>query len=885
MGREITDGKTIPFAGGENTANEIASLPIGSFSQVQNLRPKRPEFKKRKGMSRQHTAATDTQEVISQFNFSKSGRAETYLLRQMADGSIEKATTNPPGTTTGEFGTEILAARSNAWPASWGVMDDYLLIADGAGLPLIWPAEQQLIEAFNVYKGTVAIPDIPEEGGDYTDDVIDGRSSTVADISSLNTLANYNALYICTKVRGTKLNFTIVLPNGTAATVTLKYRKNDNSWAAVSGFADGTLSGGATFAINGSMTWTLPTDEVPHYMFGRSGFWYEVSVSAQLDSSVTISEATYEGPVQEMMNVWDGILVPAIMARAYINSTLTFNTYASNQIKPGGLTSSDYLHFDTIDPVWGIYLEVGKTPNTAAFLINTIEVWTGAAWTTLTNVKDGTKNTAGTKTGSKSSFISWTKTLSPAPRKKEFKYQYRIKYTGTLSADLTWGISTLPYFDINNISTKCQSVSVWEDRACFCFNDNVLYFSAKHNPMWLNGDDFGFLPCGDGRKNKILCQKPFYNFILVWGEEKGAKGGYLDLIQPGVTVSKIARQGISPYTGIMNAKSAIVLEGVNVADVTPDSPVLQGAFWISNDGAFKTEGRIAKKISGDIENYFDPEKAECIRAGYEDKHWMEYDKSTGVILMGLVSGSSASMPNVFKVYDPITDKWSTDTRPYPLSCMCNVEAASGNIPVLQYGGGQNGRTYRLNDTENDDDRAVHWSCTMELNGRGERVMITNERLRFKIQSSGSVKRLVAKGGSSTFGDMKSLSQIAETAGDSFRRYNQACRGLNSDDHFSYRLTNQLPITSITRSGTTATVTITGHGLATGDTIDIQGAGQSEYNGIKTITVATVDTFTYTVSGSPTTPATGTITATLAGISAHLIDIGLKIEEWQGAGDK
>jgi hypothetical protein len=66
--------------------------------------------------------------------------------------------------------------------------------------------------------------------------------------------------------------------------------------------------------------------------------------------------------------------------------------------------------------------------------------------------------------------------------------------------------------------------------------------------------------------------------------------------------------------------------------------------------------------------------------------------------------------------------------------------------------------------------------------------------------------------------------------------------------------------TITRSTTTATVTSTAHGYTTGDKVNIRGAAQSEYNGDFTITVTGADTFTYTVSGSPATPATGTIFA-------------------------
>jgi len=67
--------------------------------------------------------------------------------------------------------------------------------------------------------------------------------------------------------------------------------------------------------------------------------------------------------------------------------------------------------------------------------------------------------------------------------------------------------------------------------------------------------------------------------------------------------------------------------------------------------------------------------------------------------------------------------------------------------------------------------------------------------------------------------------------------------------------------TITRSGSTATVTHTAHGMSTGDEVVIQGANENEYNGIQSITVTGTNSYTYTVSGTPATPATGTIIAT------------------------
>lgn len=78
---------------------------------------------------------------------------------------------------------------------------------------------------------------------------------------------------------------------------------------------------------------------------------------------------------------------------------------------------------------------------------------------------------------------------------------------------------------------------------------------------------------------------------------------------------------------------------------------------------------------------------------------------------------------------------------------------------------------------------------------------------------------------------------------------------------AFSLAFDVSVSGITRASTTATVTTaTPHGYATNDFVNIRGADQSAYNGDQTITVTDSTHFTYTVAGSPTTPATGTIFA-------------------------
>lgn len=75
--------------------------------------------------------------------------------------------------------------------------------------------------------------------------------------------------------------------------------------------------------------------------------------------------------------------------------------------------------------------------------------------------------------------------------------------------------------------------------------------------------------------------------------------------------------------------------------------------------------------------------------------------------------------------------------------------------------------------------------------------------------------------------------------------------------------NTVGITTLTSSGGVATATTaSAHNFSVGDTtVDIAGADQSAYNGRVTIlSKPAANQFTYAVSGSPASPATGTITA-------------------------
>lgn len=80
----------------------------------------------------------------------------------------------------------------------------------------------------------------------------------------------------------------------------------------------------------------------------------------------------------------------------------------------------------------------------------------------------------------------------------------------------------------------------------------------------------------------------------------------------------------------------------------------------------------------------------------------------------------------------------------------------------------------------------------------------------------------------------------------------------------------ISVTSIVRTGTQAVVTAPSHGFLSGEAITISGATQSDYNGQKTITVTSSNTFVFTVPEYPRNPPLGTFTASKPGLTPPLL---------------
>lgn len=786
----------IQFVGGCITSTERALLRPGSFSMVQNLRNKIPGLKQRGGQSKLHTVADDTNKVITLFQFSKGKTTERIFYAQMSDGDVLAATTAPPGVTSGAFGSAVFAGSNNQVPASWAVLNDTLFHSNGADQHQIYPGTGSYVSRFIVYKGTGAIPVIPKNGEDYSYEVSDGLTTTAAILDSLGDLAvDYDCIFIKTLVPAKQFTFTVSLPNGTAAVADINYWRNTGEWVDMA-VTDNTSVGGAAFAQSGSMTFTAPSDIAPHYLFGECGYWYQLHLdSGDLDAEVELTSVTYEADWQSVENVWDGVALDAVEVQLYTKATDTYKTFSSSSVTIGGMVADaagddDWIYFSSADPLVGFYVDVGDTPNENASTLYQVNSWNASAWANVSNVNDGTEGL------SKSGWITFSRqTTVQATQFNDSKYHaywYRFSVsTANVSSDVIISIQTMPYFDISDIGRSGNTCCAWKERMAYTFTEfpQYIYVSAAGMPLSLNGSDFAILKAGDGRSNKIVAMVNFFQELMVFQEEKGTKGGCITMFQ-GNHPSNFGKLLLSAKIGTFSAKSVCVVEGILTKTETGERNKTI-AFFLSHYGVMMADGLdTIKAISADISNYFDPQAAECIRRGYESEMWIMHDSAANVLRIGLVSGSSATVPNVFLVYDIATQTWSFDELGQALSCAAEVESGSGNIPILQVGGGvDDGTVYLLNDGTNDVAVPIDAHVIAEFSYPGLLLEMREASLRMKVQDAGEITITPSRNEIEQTKRIESMA--ADVAGQTVKRHRIPELQIKATEHLSLKFQNAL----------------------------------------------------------------------------------------------
>lgn len=761
----------VPLRGGAITVRPKALLKPGTFSWIQNVKPTRPGFSKRAGQRKLHSTADGTNQAMSMYQFKKTRIDENIYLVQMSDGDFLQLTNSPPTVTTGAMGSEAYSGTTAPKPASYSNLNDMLVVSNGVDQHLLYPGATSYPLSVIVYKsgGAADINNskgVLDEGFDYTLELTDGLTTTSATLSALPARTAGSGIFVCTPVPAKSFTFTMGDTNDDASVMSIYYWKSTSAWATVSDISDGTDVGGDTLKQSGTVTFTAPSDIQERYLFGKVGYWYLITFSVALDASVTVTKLTYNAPWATLVPMWDGS--PVYAAVVLVEGTSTYDTYSAESVDLDTLALGKKIYICSYDKIEGIYIDPGDTPNATGTSITSLKYWDGDSWETLTVADDGSAGL------SNAGWVIFNRQTAAQPRQMESNriraYWYELILSAELAADVVVGITTMPFYEIKSYGNVGQANCSWKERMLYTFADKYqeyVYITNTDSAQILVSTDTGIIQVGDGRPHKVTAIVNFFNNVLVFQEEKGNIGGCITMLQ-GYNKPTFGKLVLSTKMGTMSAKTVDVVENVYTATAT-DERLKTVAFFLSRYGVGACDGTSIAIISDAIQNYFDPTKTECIRHGYESQMWLKHDPVDHVIRIGLVSGSTATVPNVFPVYDLVDRVWYFDVRAQALSFWENVEAGSGQFPVTQVAGGTaDGTVYQVNYGTADVDTAIDTYIRMEFSGAGQYFALLQFMLQCMAQSSGNITLTTYQNNISK--DTLTLSMIADLTNREIRRH-------------------------------------------------------------------------------------------------------------------
>ena len=651
-------------------------------------------WKARKGCVLHNTTALEAGTAVKSLHYYENPLSgDEHFIAQVNSKLVRESAQNKlPPVVDASFGTDLGVAVGTT-PGFSDRVGEYWFYADGSGRPIAWGGTTPRIRGFLVYdiSATTYM--------DYTRRVTDGRTDTYAVV--LGDATDQFIVFSEERLSGVTLDLGTAV-NSNAVTIAIKAWRA-GAWAAVTGASDGTASGGATLAVDGTISWTASANDLMLSSYGIQGYAYQFTWSGALSGSVYVRGVTCTQAAALMTNKWNGEMQYVTGCRFYDQSADNYldvqgkisNESTSMYVDLSSATTSDFLCIKTAEPatIFGIAVVDGYG-NADAAAIDQVDYWDGDSFEAITtNLYDTTKDGSGTKSFATTGVLAFNASAVTPQMSKAFGdpisgYWYRISWAVALSANTrVYAIlagaypETLPTYD-GCVEFKGR-LFLWGDPEF----PNRLRYSAKGQPFCFTGYDSNYTD-EFGALDKVLCVVRYFNELVIFKK----KGIWL---LEGEDPATFGTAKITNTIGIASPKSAQVIE-VGFPDIHRDEPMTIIA-WQEVDGVYIFDGRKTKKVSGAIDDYFNPEDSNCIAAAsirtlqaFADPINNEYHL--------LLSASEL-------VYNCVTDEWYPPwTRAIVLST--GVGFSSNDGREYCYGGSADGFVMRL-ETDTTDKNAAN----------------------------------------------------------------------------------------------------------------------------------------------------------------------------------
>lgn len=598
------------FDGPYNGVLPKTLMPVGSISDGLNMRRAGAKggWKVRKGCTLFNTTALETPSSVKSLHQYTHPRNADYHFIAQCNSKLLDAPSDPPTAAAGSAWTTLESSNVGATPGFSDVVREHWFYADGTSRPIVWGGDNPYCSGFLYY-------DVSELAYvDFTREVTDNRSTTYASF----TIAAGDFLYICSPEIAEEITITM----GSSVNNNEVLLTELDSWVAGAwadrGETDGTVTGAATLTKSGSITWNRNATDTMRVLAGIMGYWYKISFAGALDA-VTITSVKVKFDATPLTNKWDGI-PQAVAGCLFYDHSGTEYQEALGKVSSGSTSqyidiseaqTDDFLYAKTNEPAtgFGIGIVVGYG-NTSAGNIDNIEHWDGDSWAAGAGIIDETLDGAGDSSLNQTGWV-WFNAAAITAVKRTFQgdpiagYWYRISWDAALSTDVrVYLVSYAPYPEVLPAYDGCiqfkNRLLVWGDPEF----PNRLRYSAKDKPDCFSGADSGYTDAL-GNMTKVTAAVRFYNELVCFKRDS------VWLLE-GDDPTNFGKLQITDTVGLASPKTALAVE-VGYPGVHKLEP-MSIITWQDVDGVYVLDGRKPVKISGAVDQYFNPEYSACITA-------------------------------------------------------------------------------------------------------------------------------------------------------------------------------------------------------------------------------------------------------------------------------
>jgi hypothetical protein len=459
-------------------------------------------------------------------------------------------------------------------------------------------------------------------------------------------------------------------------------------WVNTTNIVDGTLSGGASLAQTGSISFDdTASIASPRIIDNTHLYWYRF-IFTDIDDTTTISQCTLDMAMQGIKDLWDGEVRSPVYFEVDTGTTKfdnTINVFEGTYTSTNSATYSDLsalpssgellVGFTERMTALDIRFVTGKTNVDAASPV-TLWAYNGpTGWDRLIETEDQTYDS--NAPFNKSGYIAWTPPAEGKERKQELGgrpplYYYRI----TLEAAFTAGSDTVHLYHIAGITAQ-RPINGYKfplmshNRLMLCSNQddkkNSVLIGAPETSSVFNGADSREIPFGNddeliaGAEIYGQFSSELYNLTLL---SKKSESWLLSEQE-----SSFEYYRVSPTIGCTAPLTMTSIRTVGV----DERPALNGAIFQSTDAIYLFDGREFHPMHRDIEDVF-----ARINKTYLDKSIGFLDE-TNQEWHWLITTGVATTHNEEWVLDLKRDRWYQIDRTSYLQSGFKVEDTVGNF--------------------------------------------------------------------------------------------------------------------------------------------------------------------------------------------------------------